>query len=84
MNPLRRQLNLTIVSARQYHGQNKKYEIIYVTDDWKEKSDLVWWDDVSKLGNLGNGYFSNLFFFTNSKIDVLVCALIEKVGIVGR
>ena len=62
----------------------KKYEIIYVTDDWKEKSDLVWWDDVSKLRNLGNGYFSNLFFFTNSKIDVLVCALIEKVGIVGR
>ena len=62
----------------------KIYEFIYVTDDWKEKSDLVWWDDVSKLGNLGNGYFSNLFFFTNSKIDVLVCALIEKVGIVGR
>ena len=41
----------------------KIYEFIYVTDDWKEKSDLVWWDDVSKLGNLGNGYFSNLFFF---------------------
>ena len=57
----------------------EKYEIIYVTDDWKQKSDLVWWDDVSKLGNLGNGYFSNLFF-----LDVLVCALIEKVGIVGR
>ena len=47
---------------------------------------FVWWDDVSKLGNLGNGYFSNLFFFfTKSKIVVLVvCALIEKVGIVGR
>ena len=62
----------------------KIYEFIYVTDDWKEKSDLVWWDDVSKLENLGNSYCSNLFFFTKSKIDVLVCALIEKVGIVGR
>ena len=50
----------------------------------KRKCNLVRWDDVSKLGNLGNGYFSNLFFFTKSKTDVLVCALIEKVGIVGR